>query len=440
MTAYYAQWNNAPNGACKLDMYVRPCQFINWRPPQFEQSQPDNDSSTQLVMAEADFTSLVSSTIDTAVLHDNMPTWRRAAEQTEPTFEQPFEASIVASTLDSPIEPSLKSAPYPSSEFDFEPSLKSSSEWPMDPSFEPFLNSLSHAASEWPSEPSLEPAWAAPAQAPAESPVQFEPDSPYVQAIDRAVPALAQIPSEEATQPDAELVHPTSVETHAEPLESLKLVDAAALDSAAAEQPPAGTPITDSSDFSDLIALAGSTFLDDRYHDHPSGKHPALPALNSGHVGGAPLLLDGDETDPLAALSTEYQQALLHHKRGYSHELKNVSDDNAPIVAPPNDPFLFASERDAEGSLLEDLLGSNRNIDTVLESLDAFGAGQIFESDEQHEILALLAPGGTQNPLFPQPALLTRQEHHLITVDSHLSMLDSTQPHQEQNSHHENQH
>ncbi|WP_207004222.1 TagK domain-containing protein [Trinickia mobilis] len=140
-----------------------------------------------------------------------------------------------------------------------------------------------------------------------------------------------------------------------------------------------------------------------------------------------PVQFDGDETDPLAALSAEYQQALLHRTRGSAHELKNVSTENAPVIAPPDDPFMDAPERYGEGSLLEDLLGNGRNIDAVLESLDPFGGGQVFEADEHHEILALLAPGNAPSQRFPQPAMLARQEHHLISVDSHIPMVDFTQ-------------
>jgi hypothetical protein len=184
----------------------------------------------------------------------------------------------------------------------------------------------------------------------------------------------------------------------------------------------------DEPDFSDLIALAGPAALDERYHDHPHGEHASLLALGRGSQGsGIELPLEADESDPLAALTAEYRQALLHHKRDYSHELKKTSVDNAPIAAVPHDPFADAAARYAQGSLLDDLLGSRQNIDTVLESLDAFAADQLFEPDEQHEILALLAPGAVADPLFPQTALLARQEHHLISVDSHIPMLDTTQ-------------
>ncbi|TKC89803.1 TagK domain-containing protein [Trinickia terrae] len=181
--------------------------------------------------------------------------------------------------------------------------------------------------------------------------------------------------------------------------------------------------------------------LDDRYHDHPSGGHASLPVLGHGSNGsGMPLMLDDEEeADPLAALTAEYKQTLLHRTRGSSHELKNVSTENAPIAAPPNDPFMDMLERHGEGSLLEDLLGSNRNIDAVLESLDKFGAEQIFEADERHEILSLLAPGNAPSQLFPQPAMLARQEHHLISVDSHIPMVDSTQYDEEESNQDETQ-
>ena len=365
MTGYYAQWNNTPFEADKLDMYVRPVQFNDRPIPCSERVQPAEDLSSGDTpfdavgqgIAASDSAPLSPAPNPVATRDENAELVRAESEtessrrgvlslMDEPSFDWPSTAQSVASSDDAPIEPSLKTFSELSSEDDLEPVLRASAEW--------------------------------------------LPTSP-------PEPALQTLP-----------------------------------------ETPAAAPLSNPSDFSDLIGLAGLSVLDDRYQDGPTGERELLPAfgrLSTG--GGLQLPAETDESDPLATLTSEYRQALLQHKRGYTHDLKNVAADKTSIATPPQDPFQDTSERYAEGSLMDDLLGSDRNIDALLESLDTFGAEQIFEADPQHEILALLAPGSVPDLLFPQTALLARQEHHLITVDSHFSMLESTQ-HDELDSQNEN--
>ncbi len=189
----------------------------------------------------------------------------------------------------------------------------------------------------------------------------------------------------------------------------------------------------DPNDFSDLIALAGTLGQIDHYHDHPEVGDPlsildgAPGALPPGHG----LFDEGNEADPLTQLSEEYRQTMLHGGRDVPRELKDHRLDN-PRLRAPEDPFLDAPERFAQGSLLDDLLGQRQNIDTVLKELDSFGADLLFARDERQEVLTLVAPPGlaAQHASAPS-AQLARREHHLMSVDSPFPLAATTTTPQE---------
>jgi hypothetical protein len=463
MTGYYAQWNIAPNGASELQMYVRLVQIDNLAasasepgPAQddldalsayLESLTPSNEPASAVASRGAP---LAVEPIDSSPLFaaSNLAVRDGSSAITagylateplvEPSFEWPIEVSGTKPPLEFSREPSLDQ--LTSSAADYEPSSRAEPRWsletPSEPLAEPFLKALPDSSSAWPSEPT----WTVPAEVVPEqrhSPVSEDSpefaDSPLTLATTLAPPPS----SEPAIEPQASgtpvlepLAQTASAEHFGMAEESASEPEYTKGPTSETEAAPTAlATLAHPTDFSDLIALAGPLQLDEHYHDHPSGGRTPLPMLGRGAQGGTvPLSLeDGDEADALATLTAEYQQALLHQKGGYSHELKNVATENAPITATPNDPFTDLQGRYAGGSLLEDLLGSNRNIDALLDSLDKFGAEQIFEADERHEILALLAPGGACGHLFPQPAQLARQEHHLISVDSHIPMVDSTQ-------------
>jgi|GEM_PF-1668053 len=206
-----------------------------------------------------------------------------------------------------------------------------------------------------------------------------------------------------------------------------------------ADEPPAGSiepVLAKPDDWSDLIALAGdghSTIPAAPLYrateppapeDHGRDGSPSFWPAGLGEIGA--LEANAAESDPLAALTLEYRQALLSPKSGSTRTLKTAGvDSNSAALPMQHDPFAEpASPSDAESSVL-DLLTNGKNVDTLLDSLDAFGSGQIFEADETHEILALLAPHGLSPRHASQAAQLARQEHHLVSVDSHIPMPDS---------------
>jgi hypothetical protein len=180
--------------------------------------------------------------------------------------------------------------------------------------------------------------------------------------------------------------------------------------------------LTRPDDFSDLIALA-----DEEDDDPLQLLREPHPSECSGHDGMAMFMAaDIDESDPLAALTLEYRHALLSQKSGTSHEPMAAAEDRCEsVIRVPHDPFAELVDPSHVESSVFDLLTKGKNIDTLLESLDSFGAEQIFSADETHEILTLLAPHGIPARRASQTAQLAREEHHMVSMDSHMAMPDS---------------
>lgn len=189
---------------------------------------------------------------------------------------------------------------------------------------------------------------------------------------------------------------------------------------------PAADETSAPDDFSDLIALAGVHVYDQMYHNAPGDDGLLTGHFGAGLPGAAHSELppDAGTIDPLAALSNEYWEALLDRQHGLTHELRKAAASTMSLPPPPPGPFDDA-EAPARSSLLEVLI-QGRTIDSVLDELDAFDSHHLFEADRQHEVLALFAPDDTLSQRIRPTAQLAREEHHLMTVDSHLPMLHST--------------
>jgi hypothetical protein len=175
-------------------------------------------------------------------------------------------------------------------------------------------------------------------------------------------------------------------------------------------------------DFSDLVALAGPAALDDGYHDYPAALHTNVANHRGRPDGPSVLLVDHDHADPLLKLAAEYEHALLHEAFGERRKLNTNEVERPPAQQPPRDPFDEANLAPSSQSLV-DLLVTGQNIDTIIDSLDPFGADRIFENDRRHEILALLAPPTHVATHTSLAAPLARAEHHLISVDSPIDVL-----------------
>jgi len=178
-------------------------------------------------------------------------------------------------------------------------------------------------------------------------------------------------------------------------------------------------------DFSDLVALGGPAPLDGDYHDFPAALDAAVPNHRGRPDGSSALRLDNEAADPLLELAAEYERALLHDTSGVRHELKAGVTDRPLSPALPGDPFADPHLAPANQSLV-DLLVVGQNIDTILDGLDSFGAERLFEDEKRAEILSLLAPQNAQRPMPPRVSLsarLAREEHHQISVDSHIDVL-----------------
>ncbi|MEX3636245.1 TagK domain-containing protein [Paraburkholderia sp. BR14427] len=180
--------------------------------------------------------------------------------------------------------------------------------------------------------------------------------------------------------------------------------------------------LTKPDDFGDLIALA-----DENDDDPLPSRREPHPAEHGGHDGMAKLLAaDIDEADPLAALTLEYRDALLNQNSGNAPEPKASAEaQSEPIIGSSPDPFAELVDPSQMETSVFDLLTEGKNIDTLLDDLDSFGAEQVFEADQTHEILALLAPRGIPAHRASRTALLAREEHYLVSMDSHMAMPES---------------
>ncbi|MCC8402570.1 TagK domain-containing protein [Paraburkholderia sp. MMS20-SJTN17] len=175
-------------------------------------------------------------------------------------------------------------------------------------------------------------------------------------------------------------------------------------------------------EFSELIALAGE---DD---DDPLQlrRDPHAPERVEPDGLAKFLTAGSDASDPLAALTLEYRQALLSQKSGDAHEPRATSADRVEsAILAPQDPFAELVDPSQTELSVSDLLTKGENIDTLLESLDSFDAGQIFKADQTQEILTLLAPRGVTSHRASRTPQLVREEHHLVSMDSHIAMPDS---------------
>lgn len=189
----------------------------------------------------------------------------------------------------------------------------------------------------------------------------------------------------------------------------------------------------EATDFGDLVALAGQIAVDDgglgallnRPLSEPSGddwRGSMTQYLLSDADAGV------DKSDPLAVLSLEYQQALLSPQDSHRVLGPTVAAAGGRIVdLQRTSPIDFPAPPQSEASVL-DLLTQGKNIDTLLEGLDAFGAGMIFEADERHEILALLAPSNISQRPARKAEHFARSAYHTISVDSPMRLPDSMAP------------
>ncbi|MCO6514387.1 MAG: type VI secretion system-associated protein TagK [Snodgrassella sp.] len=80
---------------------------------------------------------------------------------------------------------------------------------------------------------------------------------------------------------------------------------------------------------------------------------------------------------------------------------------------------------------LQDIVSGPLHIDDIFNGLDSLREAELFQTEEPPEILHLFAPGWQQqNNHTHMPPMLTRKEHHAVSVDSHYRMSQSPNSHQ----------
>lgn len=165
-------------------------------------------------------------------------------------------------------------------------------------------------------------------------------------------------------------------------------------------------------DFSDLI------FSNDRRDPvHIANKNGAATAALSQTGYEYP-------DDPIESLAAEYRRALSGHENNNTFGLAIEGVPRGSSL--PGDPFLDSSPNFLKGSLLQDLLGKNLAINTILSELDQFNTEDLFVEDQPQEILRLLAPDDAAISSYRHTGLLTQREHHMISLDSHLPIFGTT--------------
>lgn len=137
-----------------------------------------------------------------------------------------------------------------------------------------------------------------------------------------------------------------------------------------------------------------------------------------------------DEKDPLYMLMVEFRQALLSPgTNGMTEAGLSLPNESTPPIRFPEDedaPPHPASYFPLESSVVE-LLTARKNIDTLLDSLDACDAAPLFETEQRRDILSVFAPPDIRACRTSAVARLTREEHHLIGLDSHMALPNSVE-------------
>ena len=179
-------------------------------------------------------------------------------------------------------------------------------------------------------------------------------------------------------------------------------------------------------DFSDLIVSNGSNLrLKQRSSFHSTLRIPERITNKEVAAAATPSQTGyGNPDDLLASLAAEYRRALLGHESDNTFGLVIEALRGGSSVTV--DPFLDSSPNLLKGSLLQDLLGENLAINTILSELDQFNTDTLFVEVEPQEILRLLAPDDTAILHDRRTGLVTQREHHMISLDSYLPIFGTT--------------
>ncbi|WP_371141007.1 TagK domain-containing protein [Burkholderia cepacia] len=181
----------------------------------------------------------------------------------------------------------------------------------------------------------------------------------------------------------------------------------------------------------DASRAAGATVGDVEPGDAPlTHLDPFAPGNDHGDDVWPNRPINIDDTDPLYMLMVEFRQALLSPgTNGMSEAGQSLPSESTPPIrfpkdedAPPHPASYFAPEPS-----VAELLTARKNIDALLDSLDACDAAPLFETAQRRDILSVFAPPDLRACRAGPVARLTREEHHLIGLDSHMALPDSVE-------------
>lgn len=130
--------------------------------------------------------------------------------------------------------------------------------------------------------------------------------------------------------------------------------------------------------FGDLIALFGVSLF------------PAHSLCETGEAfmagGSQPAGAVWDAADPLAVLTMEYREALLHPGHIASRHVCR-KQDAVPVQAP-----LTWEQSPDDRTVLDELLGHRLCVDTILAEMDQSFADTLFEEEGCRDVLQVVAP------------------------------------------------
>ena len=173
--------------------------------------------------------------------------------------------------------------------------------------------------------------------------------------------------------------------------------------------------------FNDLAAQRAPDALDDLLRSTPSDPLASLATQAPG-MAQQPLdvLQPPDKGDPLSQWHAHYLQRLQSPAAALAETDWHLTQSRHNRSS--QDPMADLMAKAQDGLPLAGLLGQSEHISAVLAQLDDHGTNPLLSEPEEVHVMHLFAPPGWQAPDSAQVPLLTRQEHHGISLDSAIAL------------------
>lgn len=134
-----------------------------------------------------------------------------------------------------------------------------------------------------------------------------------------------------------------------------------------------------------------------------------IDAFESLPVATAPVPQPEENTEIIGRLSTAYLQALQDPDAGLKIQAKDPIHVSKGL---PQMPF------DDDSLTLEEIISSKLDIDTIADRFSDLGASNLLERERSEDVLWLFAPEGQHPPETQRLPPRSRQDHHLMSLNS----------------------